>query len=390
VTASGVVARHDAIVIGLGVMGSAATWRLASRGLRVLAFDRYTPPHPFGSTHGRSRIIREAYFEHPSYVPFVRRAYELWDETERASGERLFLRTRGLMIGSPDGEVVAGSLGSAREHGVQHELLTSAEVRRRFPVLRPDDGMVALLEERSGILFPEAIVNAQLRLARAAGAELRTETPVISWSADGNGARVTTGNGSEHVAERLVLAAGPWMPQLLRGLDVPIECERQLMYWFVPVEPAGFDPASCPIAIWDDPGRPAFATFPDLGDGVKFAIHHGGAPAEPDTLDRTSHPEDEEAARDCLARYVPAANGALKEAAVCIYTNAPDEHFIIDYLDDARRVLIVSACSGHGFKFGSAVGEAVACLATDTQPPVDLSPFALSRFRGIARATGGI
>jgi sarcosine oxidase len=374
------------IIVGLGAMGSAAAWHLARRGRRVLALDRYHPPHTLGSTHGRTRIIREAYFEHPTYVPFIRRAYELWARTEADAGERLFLPTRGLMIGRPDGEVVSGALASARTHGVAHDVLSAADVRRRFPVLEPTDDMVGVLEHRAGILFPEAIVAAHLRLASAAGADVRTDTRVVRWRADSDRVRVITSDGRTHEADRLVLAAGPWMSELLEGCGPSLQGERQLMYWFTPRSPDGFDPARCPIALWDDPGQPPFATFPDLGDGVKVAIHHGGTPAEPESVDRTPRPADERAVRDRLARYVPAANGALADAAVCLYTNTPDGHFVIDYLDETRRAIVVSPCSGHGFKFASAVGDAVACLATDERPAVDLSPFALRRFG--SRAVG--
>jgi sarcosine oxidase len=203
---------------------------------------------------------------------------------------------------------------------------------------------------------------------------------VARWSASHDSAEVTTADGQTYRADRLVLAAGPWMSELLEGSSMPLQGERQLMYWFTPQTPNLFDPAQCPIALWDDPGLPAFATFPDMGDGVKIAIHHGGKPADPETLDRTPRPADEQAVRDRLARYVPSANGTLADALVCIYTNTPDAHFIIDYLDDARRVVIASPCSGHGFKFASAVGEAVASLVMDERPLVDLSLFSLRRF----------
>jgi sarcosine oxidase len=372
---------YDAIVVGLGAMGSAAAWRLARRGLRVLAFDSYTPPHTLGSTHGRSRIIREAYFEHPSYVPFVRRAYELWEETEHEAGEQLFLRTGGLMIGRPDGEIVAGALASARDHEIEHELLSADEIRERFPVLVPARDMVGLLERRAGILKPELCVQSQIRLAMGAGAGLRLNERVEQWSADSWGVEVHTASGGIHRAERLVLAAGPWVGGLLQGYDVPLEVERQVMFWFDPVESAGFAPEDCPIVVWDDPDGPAFYTFPDLGDGVKIAIHHGGTTTNPQEVDRIPGPPDEAAARTLLARFLPAGNGLLLDAAVCLYTNTPDGHFIIDRLDDDGRVVLASPCSGHGFKFASAVGEAVAALVTGEPPPVDISLFRLDRLR---------
>lgn len=371
---------YDVIVVGLGAMGSAAAWRLARRRLRVLAFDSYAPPHILGSTHGRSRIIREAYFEDPSYVPFVRRAYELWGETEREAGERLFLQTGGLMIGRPDGEIVSGALASAREYDIEHELLSADELRRRYPVFVPGRDMIGVLEKRAGVLNPELCVQSQLRLAMDAGAGLRLNERVESWDADGAGVAVSTASGGVHHARRLVLAAGPWTGELLPESAVPLEVERQLMFWFDPMQSAGFAPEECPIGLWDDPDGPAFATFPDLGEGVKIAIHHDGETTSVHDVDRTPRPADEAAARKLLARFLPAANGTLREAMVCLYTNTPDKHFIIDYLDESRRVVLASPCSGHGFKFASAVGEAVAALVADEPPPVDISLFRLDRF----------
>ena len=361
-------------------MGSAAALRLARRGLRVLAFDSYAPPHTLGSTHGRSRIIREAYFEHPSYVPFVRRAFELWADTEREAGERLFLRTGGLMIGRPGGAIVSGALVSAREHDIEHEVLTAEQIRQRFPVLVPGRDMIGVLERRAGVLHPERCIQAQLRLAMDAGAGLRLNEPVRDWSVSAAGVEIRTTGGGTHRAARLVLAPGPWVSELLRERDVPLAVERQLMFWFDPVDSAGFAPNDCPITLWDDPDGPAFYTFPDVGDGVKIAIHHGGATTNPHAVDRTPRAADEAAIRRLLARFVPAANGSLREAAVCLYTNTPDQHFIIDHLDESKRVVLVSACSGHGFKFASAVGEAVAALVAGEPPPVDISLFRLSRF----------
>jgi sarcosine oxidase len=372
--------RYDVIVVGLGAMGSAAAWRLASRGLRVLAFDSYTPPHTLGSTHGRSRIIREAYFEHPSYVPFVRRAYELWEETERAAGQPLLLRTGGVMIGRPDGEIVSGALASAREYGIEHELISADELRRQYPVLVPARDMVGVLEKRAGVLYPEQCIQSQLRLAMDAGAGLRLNERIESWSADSSGVEVRSASGGTQQADRLVLATGPWASELLREYEVPLEVERQSMFWFEPVDSAGFAPEELPITMWDDPDGPAFYTFPDLGGGVKIAIHHGGETTSPRDVDRTPRAADEAAVRKLLARFLPAANGTLREAVVCLYTNTPDQHFIIDHLDASRRVVLASPCSGHGFKFASAVGEAITALVIDEPPPVDISLFRVDRF----------
>ncbi|HEY8164194.1 MAG TPA: N-methyl-L-tryptophan oxidase, partial [Gemmatimonadaceae bacterium] len=202
---------YDVVVIGLGAMGSATLWQLARCGARVIGIDRYAPPHTLGSTHGRTRIIREAYFEHPAYVPFIRRAYELWDETSRAAKTDLFFQTGGLMIGPPDGVIVAGALFSAKEHDVEHEVLDAAEIHARYPELTPADGMMGLLEKRAGLLFPEKCVEANLRLAREEGARIVFNAEVSGWDASADQVSIDTTDGAQYIGARAVIAAGPWV-----------------------------------------------------------------------------------------------------------------------------------------------------------------------------------
>ena len=243
--------RWDVIVTGLGAMGSAAARELARRGLRVLGIDRYAPPHAHGSTHGRTRIIREAYFEHPAYVPLIQRAQWLWEELEREAGERLFCRTGGLMIGPERGTLVQGARASADQHGLPYELLTSADVRRRFPALVPEADAVALYEPRAGVLFPEACVRALLAGAARDGAELRTSEPVLTWRVEDGVVRVATATG-EHTADHLVLALGPWLPDFLNGAQIHLAVERQMQHWFSPRAHAErFSPDELPIALWE-------------------------------------------------------------------------------------------------------------------------------------------
>jgi sarcosine oxidase len=372
---------HTAIA-GLGATGSAAAWILARRGVQVLGFEQHAPLHTLGSSHGRSRIIREAYFEHPLYVPMVQRACELWAELERETGQELVRLTGGLMLGRRDGAVFAGALRSAREHGLAHEELTAEEVRRRFPVLVPDDDMAAVLEPRAGLLFPEDCVQALQSAARAHGAVLAHGQPVTRWEADDSGVTVTTPAG-RHRAGQLILSAGPWLPRLVEPLVMPLQVERQLSHWF---EPAGaaeaFDAGRCPVTIWEhSPGR-IFYTIPDPGgQGLKAGIHHEGETVDPDTVRREPTAEDEARIRDLLARFMPAANGRLRDARVCLYTNTPDGHFVIDRHPGNARVILASPCSGHGFKFATAVGEALADLVTNGRGRFDLSPFRADRFR---------
>jgi sarcosine oxidase len=371
----GVPRAYDVAVVGLGAMGSHTALELATRGRRVLGIDRHRPPHTLGSTHGRTRIIREAYFEEPLYVPIVQRAYDLWRRLEERSGARLLTVTGGLMLGASDSEVVVGARASAIEHDLPYEELSARQVRERFPAYAVPDEHEAILEPRAGFLEPEAAVEATLALAAAAGAELRFDEPVREL--EGNALRTARGT---YVADRVVVAAGPWLPELVPGLAALFTAARQPLLWLDPQEPALFTPERFPVFVWEWKPGWAFYGFPDVGDGFKVAVHHHGEPTTPDTVDRGLRPDDEEAIRELVRRFFPAGDGELREFAVCLYTNTPDEHFVIDRLPDDERVLVASPCSGHGFKFAPAVGEILADLATGESPRFDLAPFALRRF----------
>ena len=371
----GVPRAYDVAVVGLGAMGSHTALELATRGRRVLGIDRHRPPHTLGSTHGRTRIIREAYFEEPLYVPIVQRAYDLWRRLEERSGARLLTVTGGLMLGASDSEVVVGARASAVEHDLPYEELSARQVRERFPAYAVPDEHEAILEPRAGFLEPEAAVEATLALAAEAGAELRFDEPVREL--EGNALRTARGT---YVADRVVVAAGPWLPELVPGLAALFTAARQPLLWLDPQEPALFTPERFPVFVWEWKPGWAFYGFPDVGDGFKVAVHHHGEPTTPDTVDRGLRPDDEEAIRELVRRFFPAGDGELREFAVCLYTNTPDEHFVIDRLPDDERVLVASPCSGHGFKFAPAVGEILADLATGESPRFDLAPFALRRF----------
>jgi sarcosine oxidase len=373
------VRTFDTIVVGLGAMGGAAACQLARRGGRVLGLDRFRPPHGQGSSAGRTRIIREAYFEHPAYVPLVRRAYDAWRALERDARRELLRTTGGLMIGPASGPIVAGALRSAREHGLAHEQLDAASLARRWPVLRPDAHHVGVFEPRAGVLFPEACVAAHLEGAVRAGAELRFDEPARGWDAHGDSLRVHTGRGT-YEAGALVLAPGAWLPELRNGIALPLAIRRQTVFWLASREPAAVRPDRLPIFIWEhDPGRFIYG-FPDFGDGFKLARHGEGEPTDADRARRTA---DASEAAELLAlaeRYMPPAAGPVREASACLYSCTPDAHFVIDAHPAHPRAIVASICSGHGFKFASAMGEVLADLATATRPRFDLKMFRLDRF----------
>ena len=361
-------------------MGSASTDALARRGARVVAFDRHEPPHSWGSTHGHTRIIREAYYEHPLYVPLVRRAYELWSELESVAGEPLFVQTGGVMAGPETGSLFAGALASARTHSIDHEILSPLQLKDRYPAFAPRPDWLALVEKRAGFLKPERCVKAMVERARGAGAVLRTNEVVTGWKREGTGIRIDAENGPVRV-ERLVVAAGPWLPSLLGslGLNVPLEIERQLSHWFKPHTDRGhFTTANCPIALWET-GADVFATFPNDGNGVKCGMHHAGASTTPEAVNRSVSDAENAAARALLEQVMPGAGGDVLESRVCLYTNTPDHHFIIDWAEKGR-VLVLSPCSGHGFKFASAIGEIAGQMAAGESSWLDLAPFSLKRF----------
>jgi sarcosine oxidase len=375
--------RFDVIVVGLGAMGSASAYHLARRGARVLGLERFAPKHAMGSWHGDSRIIRELYFEHPLYVPFVQRAYELWEALERAAGEPLLTLNGGLMVGPREGMLIAGTLASAAEHGLAAELLTPREVRARFPAFALDDDLVAMLDPRAGFLRPEACVDAHRSLAARHGAELRFEEPLLAWEPEGGGVRVRTPAGA-YTADRLLLTAGAWTASLLPDLDLSLTVERQVVFWFDPPDDDGrYGPERCPIYAWEHTSGYIGYGFPRLEAGVKAALmHQGETAAHPDAIRRTVDAQAEaEPLRAALRQMLPGVAGApLRSHAVCLFTNTPDGHFSVGPHPGHPQVLVSTPCSGHGFKFASAIGELHADLLTGAAPRFDLAPFRLDRF----------
>jgi sarcosine oxidase len=371
---------YDVAIIGLGAMGGAAAYHLAGRGARVIGFDRWRPPHARGSSHGETRLIREAYFEAPFYVPIVQRAYDLWAALEAEAGAPLLRITGGLMIGAPDAALVLGAERSAEVHALPFERLDAGTLRARYPAFDVPDHVMAVWEPRTGMLFPEACVDAHLAGAARRGAELRFGEEAIAWREDGGGIEVETAAGRFR-AGRLVLAAGAWMPSLLGAAGPPIRVSRQTLHWFEPAAaPERFDPDRCPAWIYEHaPGIWSYG-FPRVNGTVKAAMHVPGDSVAPDEPGGEATPEEAAALIGALGQYVPEAAGRRVRSAVCMYANTPDGHFAIGRHPEHAQVIVVSACSGHGFKFASALGEVAADLATGRDPRFDLAPFRIGRF----------
>lgn len=366
----------DVIVVGLGADGSAAAARLAERGAQVLGLEAFPRGHTNGSSGGLTRVIRLAYYEHPDYVPLLKRAWELWRDLERQTGEEILRQTGGVYVGPRDGELVAGSLRSAREHSLEHELLDPPALRTRLPLFRFDPAWWGLSEATAGYLLPDRAIAAHLALAERYGADLRFEERVTAWTKEGDGVRVTTDRGTYRAA-KLVIAAGAWNARLLPWLAPSLVVKRVPLFWFEPTaEHAAL--AALPVYIVDSGIGHGCYGFPYLADqGLKIATHGAGTPADPDTVDREVHPADEAPIRAFMRERLPVADGPVRMTKVCMYTVTPDEHFIVDV---DGPVAYASACSGHGFKFASVMGEVLADLALEGRTRLVIDFLSASRF----------
>ena len=374
---------YDVIVIGLGAMGSAAAYQLASRGARVLGLEAFDRAHELGSSGGLTRIIRLAYFEHPDYVPMLKAGWELWPRIEAEAGVgRLIQVTGGLYVGRSGSSVLDGSMESARSHGLDHELLNADELRARFPALSVEDDMSGLHEALAGILFPDRCITAHLALAERGGAELHFQERVTGWNSDGDGLSVDTDAGTYH-ADKLIVAAGAWLPGLAPELRLPLTVERNVLFWYEPVgQPELFEADRLPVWILERDEEFAFYGFPALpGQGVKVARHHGGQTVDPNSVDRRASDSDELPVRDFMARYMPQANGRRLDSRVCMYTNTPDFNFVLDFHPDDDRVVIASPCSGHGFKFSNIIGSICADLALEGRTSFEIGFLSIDRFK---------
>jgi sarcosine oxidase len=376
---------YDVIVIGLGSMGSTAAYQLAKRGQRVLGLEQFGPAHDLGSHHGGSRVIRQSYFEDPAYVPLLLRAYELWDEIERESGEEILTITGGVMMGPPESLTVTGSIESSKQWNLNYEVLDAADIRKRFPVFTPSPNTLGLYEEKAGFVRPERSVYSHLLQAEKYGAELRFFESVLSWEAhpSGEGVRVVTNNGT-YEAGKLVISAGAWAPQMLKDLGISLQVERHIQMFFEPTE--GIEPfriGKHPIYIWEADDYVQLYGFPSSGiggEGAKVAFFRKGQPCTPETIDRIVHDHEVEMMREYLAQGLPQLNGRFLQGKTCMYTNTPDEHFVISEHPNHPQVAVAAGFSGHGFKFASVVGEILADIVIDgkTNHPIDL--FSPQRF----------
>ena len=368
-------------VVGLGAAGSMALWQLASRGVEAVGWERHRPGHDRGSSHGESRIIRTAYHEGPQYVPLVREAWDLWLDLERQAGVRLLVPTGALYIGLPDSSVIRGVLDSAARHGVEHRRLGTAELAAAHPQHVLSGGEVGVLESQAGYLAPEAAVAAAAGRAAGLGARVRDQTEVHSIEPAADSVAVVTSRGTLTVGH-VILSAGAWATRLLPQAGMPLEVERVVVAWWPVGDPELYYPSRCPVWIRDLPDGRKFYGFPSTdGATVKFARHHGGRPgADPDHLDREVRADDVDELAAYAAEHLAGIRPEPSRTSVCMYTNTPDGDFLLGSPAGLPRVTVLSACSGHGFKFAPVIGRIGADLATGRQPAHDLTPFSPDRF----------
>jgi sarcosine oxidase len=383
--------QFDTIVLGLGAMGSAALLHLAKRRQRVLGIDRFSPPHTLGSSHGDTRVTRLAIGEGAHYTPLVMRSHELWREIERETSRDLMTTTGGLIISSRAKtstmhvqDFFGTTVAAAEKYGIAHEILEARDIRRRFPQFAIRDDEIGYHEHDAGFLRPEACVAAQLSLAEKYGARLHRNETVLGFDETSAGMIVKTAAGV-YGAERLIVAAGPWLPQLIaRQYAQAFRIRRQVLYWFAPhgsVTP--FQLGNFPIYIWEVQGRPqAIYGFPAIdgqSGGVKVATQQYETETTPEQVDRTVSDPEARAMHAYIAPYLPGLSATCVKAVVCLYTVTPDAEFVIDTHPTMPRVIIASPCSGHGFKHSAAIGEALSEIVVDGNSRLDLSAFRFSR-----------
>ena len=358
-------------------MGSAACMHLARRGTKVLGLEQFDIPHALGSSHGYSRMIRLAYYEHPDYVPLLRRAYELWDELEKASGQKLLHLTGGIYMGPPQGEVVSGALKAARLHGLAHEVMDRSAIAGKFPQFALPENFVGVWEPQAGFLLPEKVISVHCEQALRAGAELHGREKVLEWR-DG---WVKSDKG-EYRTKKIIFCGGAWSGKLLKDLGVELVVTRQPLGWVWPRRPELFELGKMPVWGIEAPDGSLSYGFPMMPDnpGLKIARHGRGRPTDADLISREATAADEAEIQAVVDRHLPDGRGPTLAIRICMYTNSPDSHFIIDRLPGHENVTIACGFSGHGFKFASVIGQVLADLAVEGRTKLPVGFLGLKRF----------
>ena len=378
---------YDVLVLGLGVTGGAALYHLAKSGLRVLGIDRFAPPHHFGSSHGHTRIYRQAYYEAPEYVPLATRALELWRALERDTGRTLFTCTGALTIAPENNLLLAGALRSAQQHDIAHEVMSLPETISRFPAFRAPTGSIGLYEATAGVLFAGLCVSSHLEMAAKAGAEIHLHEPATSIVQQSNGSVVVQTERTDeagHVermtyeAGQVVVATGAWAPRLL-NLEHAFRVTRETVHWFDTISPVASAAGGCPVSLIAMEDSRMFYSIPDFGDGFKAGLHHSGLKGDAHLPPAAVDARDAETVAAAVGVCAPAAAGRLRASVPCFYTSTPDQHFAIGALPSASHIILAAACSGHGFKFAPAIGESIAQMVRGEKTALPMDVFNVAR-----------
>jgi len=375
----------DVIVIGIGAMGSATVYQLSKiPNLKILGIDQFSPPHIYGSSHGETRIIRQIYFEHPNYVPLVKKSYPMWKELENEAKTQLFVNSGGIYIGEEGYRLMNGLKLTAKEHNFEINIMKSNEIMEKFPAFRVPEKMVGIYDPTAGILFPEKCIEAFISGAENRGAVFNFGEKVLDIKSDTTHEKVITNKGIYN-AKKVIITAGAYVTVLLKDLQLPLKVEKKKIFWMEPVKEfaQNFTVEKMPIfLIEDEETKIQLYGFPNvLGTGVKSAMHVNKGDNIQDVykIDRTIDDNDVEEFKSRISAYLPNVFGKLNKSSVCMYTMTPDEHFIIDFIPKNKRIILASPCSGHGFKFSIIIGEILKDLAIKGESEFDLSLFSLNR-----------
>ena len=378
----------DAIVIGVGSMGSATCYYLAKRGYKVLGLEQFDITHEFGSHTGQSRIIRKAYFEHPDYVPLMEKAYENWKQLEDETGEHLYFKTGLLYAGNSNNEIIKGVKLAASLYNIELEQLNKKDVANRFPHFRFPNSFEVLFEPDAGFLPPEKSIRLYADQAKKNGAEIHSHEKVIDWKKEGNDLIVKTDKNSYH-CPKLIITAGAWSGKMIPGLSDKIKVTRQFVAWINPKHENMFSLNNFPCwMIGDDDKHGCYYGFPLLDTkqfgepaGLKMAHHFPAQVTDPDNVNRQTTGEDILNLKYCLDNYIPGVVNGIRSTKICLYGNSPDENFIIDKLPGYEEtVSIACGFSGHGFKFASVIGEILADLAMEGKTGLPIGFLSAKRF----------
>jgi sarcosine oxidase len=383
-------ASADIVVIGLGAMGASAIYQLSKHKLSVIGLEQYNVGHVLGSTHGESRIIRQACFEDPCYAPFSLRSYELLDGLDREVGLPHYVRCGGLMIGRPDSAPVAGSLEAARIHGLPFQVLAHEELRRRFPSLNVPVDQVAFFEKNAGAAFPEMIIKSWTAIAAANGAQIYENCRVTAIEPRGSSGVTIRGKGFVIDAGQGIVAVGPWLGPTFAALRGYLSVERIVQHWFKPVMPTTFFPSAFPVFYWDV-GPYQLYGFPSLDtrhEYVKVGLDNDRQMCHPDEVPREVSANELLRLDSALGECIPSLQGTHARSEPCLWTVSLDRKPIIDRHPAHNQMIVVGGCSGRGFKFSPVIGEILAQLALDTPTQYDLSPFSVHRVPEVRAPAG--